>query len=251
MKPIRILNDATQGLKDYLMGQPPNLTWTRFQNQDGTSAREIRIALVQLQHGLCGYCEQMVTIDDSQVEHVIPRSTDINGNGHELDHTNMIACCKGGSAVNIYGPNTNQHDPDRVGDESCGQAKRDIQDELLLDPRNLPILRSLFTVRSNGKITPDPEACLRAGISEESVNRTIAVLGLDVGRLQRARSKRWAFINEKYADDLDNEYAMKQAAKAELLPDKAGTLPRFFSTNRSYFGPYADPILAAGDATWV
>ena len=251
MKPIVILNDATQGLKDYLAQQPPNLTWTRFQNQAGTSAKELRIALVQLQHGLCGYCEQKIPTDDSQVEHVIPRSADTNGNDHELDHTNMIACCKGGSAVNIYGPDTIQHDPDRVGDESCGQAKGGTQDELLLDPRNLPILWSLFTVRFNGKIEANPEACCQGGISQDSVNRTITVLGLDVGRLRRARAKRWGLINEKYDDYLDNETVMRQAAQAELLPDNSGTLPQFFTTNRSYFGPYADPVLAAGKCAWV
>ena len=251
MKPVAILNCSPPGLRQYL-AQPPQISsWQNFRDQAGSSYNELRDALVRLQHGLCGYCEQRIPRDDTQVEHVIPRNADTNGNDHELDYTNMIACCKGGTAVNIYGPNTIQPDEDRVGDESCGQAKGDTQDELLLDPRNLPILWSLFRVRYSGKIEPNPEACFQTGISEDSVNRTIARLGLDVGRLRSARSKRWAHINAAYKDYFDNGTIMKPAAGAELLPDGSGTLPQFFTTNRSYFRYYADPVLAAGNSPWV
>ena len=251
MKPITILNGAPAGLRQYLAQPPQNPSWQNFRDQAGNSYHQLRDALVGLQHGLSGYCEQKIPRDDTQVEHVIPRSADTNGNDHELDHTNMIACCKGGTAVNIYGPKTIQPDDDRVGDESCGQAKGNIQDELVLDPRNLPILRSLFRVRSNGKIEADPEACCQTGISVESVNRTITILGLDVERLRSARSKRWARINEVYKDSFNNHTSIRLAAQAELLPDSGGTLPPFFTTNRSYFRQYADPVLASGNCAWV
>ena len=251
MKPITILNNAPVGLRQYLAEAPQNPSWQNFRDQAGNSYNQLRDALARLQHGLCGYCEQRIPVDDTQIEHVIPRSADTNGNHHELDHTNMIACCKGGTAVNTYGPKTIQHDNDRVGDESCGQAKGNTQDELLLDPRNLPILRSLFRVRPNGKIEANPEACYATGISEASVNRTIAILGLDVGRLRSARSKKWADINEAYKDFLHDETVMRLAAKAELFPNNGGTLPKFFTTTRSYFQHYADSVLAGGDCTWV
>ena len=251
MKPIKIMDQPTQGLKDYLAQQPPNLTWTRFQNQDGTSARELRLALADLQHGLCGYCEQRLTIGDSQVEHFIPRSADTNGAAHQLDHTNMIACCRGGTPVNIYGPDTIQHDRDRVGDRSCGEAKGNVQDQLMLDPRNLPILSSLFTVRSNGRIEPNPNACQLTGIPLEKAQRTIDILKLDAQRLRQARARRWADINAKYASHLDDENIMRLAAHAELLPDSDDRLPHFFTANRSYFEHLADPVLIAPDSTWV
>ena len=252
MKPIRILDGAPSGLSQYLAQPHPNQSWTHLRNHAGSwPYLQLRGALVQRQHGLCGYCEQTIPSDDCQVEHVIPQSHTTNGNQHDLDHTNMIACCLGGTAVNLYGKNTTQPDPDRVGDLSCGQAKNNIHDTHFIDPRNLPVLRSLFRVRSNGKIDADEEACRKTGISKSDVERTIEILGLNVGRLKRARSKRWNTINELYRDHLSNPDVMRRAAQAELLPDGHETLPRFFTTNRSYFGPHNDRAITHGNTSWV
>ena len=251
MKPIAILYRAPQGLQQYLAQRHQNLNWQNFRDQAGTSYHQLRKALVELQHGLCGYCEQKIPSDDSQVEHIIPKSASTNGNDHELDYTNMIACCKGGTAVNLFGPATNQHDPDRVGDVSCGQAKGDTQDTQFLDPRDLPILRSLFSVLPDGQITANPDVCLKAGIPEDRVERTIEILQLKADRLKRARAKRWANINKIYSKDFGNAEVMRQAAQAELLPNADEILPPFFTTNRSYFQHYADSVLGNACSTWI
>lgn len=163
----------------------------------------------------------------------------------------MIACCKGGTAVNLFGSATRQHDPEQVGDVTCGQAKEDTQDAQFLDPRNLPILHSLFTVQSNGKIQVNVDACLRTCVPQERVERTIEILQLDADRLKRARARRWAAINEKYANDFANTEVMRRAAQAELLPDANRNLPPFFTTNRSYFRHHSNDVIADSDYGWV
>ena len=251
MKPLRTLVAAPSGLATYLSDTELNHTWSNFRDQVGDSYHELRDALVQLQHGLCGYCEQTIPKDDTQVEHVIPQSISTNGHGHGLDPTNMIACCKGGTATNFYGPGTNQSDPDRVGDRSCGQAKMNTHNERFVDPRSLPKRPSLFKVGASGRIEADEAACQEMGIAKCRVDHTIEILGLDVDRLKRARAKRWQFINTSYSDYFDNPEVMQRAARSELLPDASGDLPPFFTTNRSYFMQFSDLVLKESDDSWV
>ena len=251
MKPIRTLGAAPPGLAKYLSDTQLNHSWPNFRDQADGSYQELRDALVQLQHGLCGYCEQVIPEDDTQVEHVIPQSVNTNGHRHDLDPTNMIACCKGGTATNLYGPETNQPDPDRVGDLSCGQAKGNTRYERLVDPRTLPKHPSLFNVGANGSIEADEAACQETGIAKNRVARTIEILGLDVDRLKRAREKRWQFINTIYSDHFDNPDVMQRAARAELLPNANGILPSFFTTNRSYFMQFSVLVLNESDDSWV
>ena len=247
-----ILSSAPPGLTQYLASYHANQSWTHFRNQAGSSYNELRRALVKLQHHLCGYCETYLVDDDSQVEHVIPRSTSKDGDNYDLDYTNMIAACKGGTAGNYFGPDSRQYDPDRVGGTSCGQAKGNTQDELFVDPRNLPVLCSLFRVRSNGNIDADEDACKSAGIPACRVKRTIEILGLNSARLKKARSDRWDYINSIYQDYFEDPQIMTQAAGLELLPNVNGILSRFFTTNRSYFKPFgSETILAEGMVGWV
>ena len=230
---------------------PIDYSWKRFHDEDPDSYRELRGVLQQLQHGLCGYCEQTTPKDDCQVEHVIPRSSSTLDPTCELIPTNLIAACKGGTAKNLFGPETGQPDPDRFGEPSCGQAKGYTLDELFIDPRTLPKRRSLFKVNASGSITADEVACQETGIAKCRVDRTIEILGLDVDRLKKAREKRWQSFNQSYSEHFDNSKVMQQAAAAELLPDAKGNLSPFFTTNRSYFMPFSDTVLAASDNIWV
>ena len=108
MKRIQKLEDPTPGLEAYLnechFGEA---SWEGFRNHAaGASYRELVKGLATLQHGLCGYCEIDLTESDRQVEHVIPRSDPARGALEELNPGNMIACCLGGTASNLYGPGT-------------------------------------------------------------------------------------------------------------------------------------------------
>ena len=252
MKPITILGSAPPGLTQYLAPYHANQSWTDFRDQVGSSYNELRRALVDSQHWLCGYCETLLVDDDTQIEHVIPTSASADAHDYDLDYTNVIACCKGGTAGNYFGPDTRQHDPDRVGGTSCGQAKGDTNDQLFLDPRNLPILRSLFRVQSNGNIDADEDACKSAGTPAYRVKRTIEILGLNSARLKKARSDRWDYVNSIYQDYFEDTEVMTQAARLELLPNVNGILSRFFTTSRSYFKPFgSDAIVAEGMVAWV
>ena len=51
------------------------------------------------------------------------------------------------------------------------------------------------------------------------------------------------------SDDFDNPEVMLRAAQAEFLPDVNGVLPRFFTTNRSYFMHFSEMILQQSDAS--
>ena len=251
MKPIKVLHFAPPRLALYVKNRPIDYSWKHFYDDDPAAYRELRKALLLLQHGLCGYCEQTIPIDDCQVEHVIPRSSNTNGHPHDLNTTNLLASCKGGATKNLYGPETRQYDPDRFGDCSCGQLKDNTLDKLFIDPRSLPKQRALFKIASNGSISADADACLATGIPRDRVDRTIKILGLDCDRLKRAREKRWHVINDIYKEDFDNPQVMRRAAEAELLPDKNGVLPPFFTTNRSYFMPLSDGVLANSNDIWV
>ncbi len=259
MKRIRPMQDPTTGLADYLHQELGESTWGKFRYHDkGTAYQELRNALVSLQHGLCGYCEINLLKDDSQIEHVIPQNDSAGIAADILAPANLIACCKGGTAKNLYGPDVLDPDPERFlppakDNVSCGQAKNNIYDPRFIDPRDLPALPSLLRVRDDGTIHADEDACSAAGVSVCSVKQTIEILGLNVRRLKRDRAEHWQHLN-LYLDGLTNtpeDEVMEQAARAELIPDNSGVLPKFFTTSRSYFGQLSESILGEYPRPWI
>ena len=199
------------------------------------------------------------TETDRQVEHVIPRSDPNRGNSEELNHGNMIACCLGGAAKNLHGP-------DAAGDQmrflapakrnvSCGQAKGETVDEAFADPRSLPPLPAVVRVYPDGRMDADQDACERSGVNTEFIRRTIEILGLNVDRLRVARRSHWDALTRSWINDIDDdesvEAAMISAARSELLPNENGRLHTFFTTSRSYFAPYGERILQQSTDKWV
>ena len=94
-----------------------------------------------------GYCEINLVELDRQIEHVIPRRDPQQGASREVDITNMIACCKGGTS-SVFASSKKSSDEGRylepVKDNmSCGQAKGERNDSDFLDPRKLPRYRRL------------------------------------------------------------------------------------------------------------
>ena len=192
MKRIRRLREPTRGLKGYLDCVEHDAEWEDFRSHDtGNSYRELLSELIDLQHGLCGYCEIDLTELDRQIEHWIPRSAPI-GAPRALDVANMIACCRGGTN-SVHGSTlgrdeTRYREPVRRH-QSCGQKKGDQVDAYLMDPRTLPALPSLTRVLVNGAMEADAAACESVGECAERVQRTIEILGLNVRRLRDAREK--------------------------------------------------------------
>ena len=253
MKRIRRLHEPTRGLGSYLDCVGHDTEWEDFRSHDsGNSYRELLNELIDLQHGLCGYCEIDLTELDRQVEHSIPRSDPV-GAPRALDVTNMIACCMGGTN-RVYGSTpgrdeTRYREPVRRH-QSCGQKKGNQVDADLVDPRTLPALPSLTRVLVNGTIEADAVACESVGECADRVQRTIEILGLNVRRLRDARERHWRTLNDAWKDHVDDPGVMGEAARGELLP-KNGRLPRFFTTNRSYFGSAGERILDERPREWV
>ena len=261
MKPIRRLSNPTPGLAAYVEECPDGeATWEGFRNHAASASyRELVESLTTLQRGLCGYCEVDVNETDRQVEHVVPRSVPNLGASEELNHGNLIACCLGGAAKNLHGPNA-------AGDEmrflapaksnvSCGQAKGETIDAAFVDPRSLLPLPAIVKVYPDGRMDADQNACERCGVRAESVSRTIEILGLNVARLRGARREHWNALSQSWINDVEDpealEEAMESAARSELLADENGHLHRFFTTSRSYFAPYGERILQQDTGRWV
>ena len=255
MKKIRELNTATPGLAEYLNSVGANADWNAFRDHNqGASHKELIEKLIDVQHGLCGYCEINLTEIDRQIEHVIPRNDQQQGAAKEVDVTNMIACCKGGTS-SVYAPSERSSDEDRYREPvkdnmSCGQAKGNQNDENFIDPRLLPARPSLIKVLRDGSITVDEEACESEGIPTARVKRTIDILNLNAERLRLTRTKYWTELVER-SGQFDDPDKMNAWIRSVLIPDENGQLPPFFTTNRSYFGPLSEPILAQQPQTWI
>ena len=243
MKRIRRLSGPTSGLADYLAVENRNPSWDGFRSHDGGKAYgELRGDLVDRQHGLCAYCEIGLTEQYIQVEHVIPQS---RGKANALDAANMTACCLGGTKSALDSKQYLRPVPEN---RSCGEAKENKTIPTGVDPRELPALPSLTRVDFRGRIEADAAACASCGISADTVNETIAMLGLNVKRLRLARARHWRELGK---DHRNNAEGMLKAARLELLPSGDGKLQPFFTTARSYFAPLSENILAETPQAWV
>ena len=258
MKRIQKLSAPTPGLDTYLICEGSRASWQGFRDHKaGASYAELLEVLRDLQHGLCGYCE--INLEppdfDRQIEHVIPQNDPDCGAVHALDVTNLIICCCGGELGGLYGPSA-QVDDERflaplVCNRSCGQVKGDSTVTAFVDPRMLPALPSLTRVLPNGKIEVNTDACIAVGIAAAKIKKTIEILGLNVERLRLAREKRWNALNEAWESHFEDHAVMVAAARDELLPNGDGGLPKFFTTNRSYFSPISEEILAECPQEWI
>ena len=259
MKRIRTLPGPTPGLASYLEAETAkqsSASWEVFRDHEaGASYRELREALTNCQRGLCGYCEIDLVPPDRQIEHVVPQSDPQQGAALALDPTNMIACCTGGSARSLYGPDAGNDEerylPPAKHNISCGQAKDNNTNADFLDPRTLPALPSLLRVHFDGRIEADAQACAVANVSAERVRKTIELLKLNVERLRLAREKHWRGLTDAWQEHYNNPAVMEDATRMELLPMANGNLHRFFTTSRSYFAELAEHILAKEPAAWV
>ena len=244
MKRIRTMTKPTRGLSSYL-GQAEDPRYREFRDYEGgTAYKELVAGLMALQRGLCGYCEISLTDSHRQIEHIAPQSRHPE---RALDTTNMMAACQGGSSQS--------EDEDRFlkppkRNLSCGQAKGDREDPQFVDPRTLPALPSLLAVLHDGRVHADPKIC-RSEDETARIEKTIAMLGLNVERLRAARERRWRDLFDTWAPYFEKARTMIQAAEQELLPREDGRLPSYFTTRRSFFGSHAEQVLGQAADGWV
>ena len=250
MKRIQRMNNATAGLAAYLAEKGNEAKdWDGFRSHDaGASYRQLAEALMDIQHGLRGYCEIDIVEGERQVEHVVPQSDPQQGVANALDYANLIACCKGGTLRTE--DDERRRNPVKRN-RSCGEAKGDLGDADFIDPRSLPSLPSLLRVNFEGRIEADMDACETCGIAADKVEKTIEILGLNVERLRRAREARWNALSENRKSQFGDRTVMAAAARGELLPAAVGGLAKFFTTSRSYFAPLSEDILEEPPQAWV
>lgn len=91
------------------------------------------------QNGLCCYCESKVTLDDSHLEHLKPKSLDYDN--LTFEYSNLAVSCDGKCHTDGYTPIT------------CGHKKDNHFDELLfLNPTTISNIREYFIFTENGHI---------------------------------------------------------------------------------------------------
>jgi uncharacterized protein (TIGR02646 family) len=276
MKKVKQLDNAPPGLQHFLEQYPDERDWKVFKNyqeyRDNKNQRadkELIDALIEVQHGLCAYCEIDLTETpyDSQVEHFHPKCDRNNQINWTYKITNLFAACKGGTSKIIFGTGSKFYTSKRFlepekENHSCGDPKAnkipgvDIE---LLKPSELPLI-SLFSISRDGKINIYEHNCHQSGINSVQVENTIQELNLNCARLKDARME----VFEKIKDTFENEMVAlgETATDAEIkdlqlrlaeqfLFEKNNLLGEFFTTIRSYFGLAAETILEKNFERWI
>ena len=237
------------GLDTYRAQARNKENWSGY-SRDKKRYRQLVDDLMNLQHRLCGYCENDLQNNHRQVEHVVPKSDPQEGKRRELDAANLVACCLGGTLATADGPG--QYLDPTKDNTSCGQKKGNDMIPDFVDPRTLPELPSLTRVGPDGRIEVDKDACHIAGWAVDGVGETVEFLGLNVERLRLAREELWRALEKYWKDYHDDEDIMREAAREELLPDSSGGLSRFFTTRRSYFAAWGgEEVLAEEPRDWI
>jgi uncharacterized protein (TIGR02646 family) len=259
MKRIAGLPAAPPALARFQTNAAVDTTWDAL--RDDPAYQELRSALTERQHGLCAYCEIDLLPDDTSIEHVVPRSDPTHGGKLACDHGNMLAICRGGSNVPVYGPEVLRPDPARVlppvdKNLSCGQAKGNRPASEFLDPRQVPDAPSLVDVDSDGRLVSTAIACATHNVVQKTVDDHIERLKLNVERLRIRRQAIMAGLEEAFAafavlSPEDRDQGLTSFAEHHLLPNNDGRLRPFFTTARSFFGPLAEAILARPPQAWI
>jgi|GEM_PF-2513177 len=232
---------ALTAYKDRFQHAPTQQTWAKFKTQ-ALRRNNIKDQLRHDQRGLCCYCENTLLPDDESVEHFIARNVDHN---LELEWSNFLLCCLGGERPlsEEIADGASRYEPG--GTKTCGHAKL-ASSAIILNPLAIPAFPRLFCVRSeSSEIIADEDKCNEAGIDPLLVSDTIEKLGLQTGRLNRARQAIMETLTLQLTEDAaDAPFSVDRERRlaAEQIP-KAGVLPGFFTTIRFFLGDGGEEYL--------
>jgi uncharacterized protein (TIGR02646 family) len=159
-------------------------SWDNFSKPQRT---DVHNSLLTEQYLICCYCGRRITIDNSHIEHLKPRTTYPQ---LALDYTNLLASC--------------QKDTVRNEPLHCGKKKDKWYDEnLMVSPLNIKCAE-FFRYTEDGQIlstTEDPE-------KKYAADTTIDKLGLNIDKLKKMRIGAIEAILEGFEDLTDNERQM-------------------------------------------
>jgi len=228
MKKVKQLQQRPAGLEAFFRQYPQERNWDKFRNYQSyknalgeTAYEELRKALVEIQHGLCAYCETDLTEYKNyppRIEHFCPKSFDKDGSVNwTLELINLFGACQGGSKKN-YGSNDANKSKfywaDK-GNESCDAPKSEkvpdwcISKGLhnnyevirILKPSDIPESPVIFKVTINGehegKLSENRKQISDNEITDRAKN-TINVLNLNCDRLVDARQEVIHKLKEEY-----------------------------------------------------
>lgn len=243
----RVLKMATEppaltAYKARFVNAPRLPLWRDFKRTPGK--REVQDQLRVDQRGLCAYCENSLIPNDESVEHFVARDAD---HDRELDWTNLLLCCAGGSLPLPEDVEDAEVRHDSDGLKTCGHAKLG-STQLILNPLEITHTPRLFRFKSEtGEIQPDATECERAGVDTALASRTIEVLGLQAGRLNRARLGLLNDLLMELSEEGETEpfSGEREQQLAQIYFPGTGSLPAFFTTVRFGLGEGAEVHLAS------
>ena len=125
----------------------------------------LHVALMEEQGFICCYCGRRIRVENSHVEHLVPRSKEPS---LCLEYGNLLASCQ---------KNIGKHHP-----RHCGMLKEDWYDAVLMVSPLNDDCEERFVFNAFGNIGP------RNG-SDAGARETIERLGLDINRLMAFRRK--------------------------------------------------------------
>lgn len=167
----------------YIQKQPeptPLLEWKAMANDDwqpsydnmpGDVKTGLKEALTHEQGGLCCYCEQRLTPDDSHIEHFRPQSRE---DVDPLDYENLMCSCQN---------RLKKGEPRHYGNKK----ENWFSETLLISPLN-PHCEQYFSFTADGQIR---------ATNSKAAEETISRLGLNISKLKDMRKK----IIEPFLDD--------------------------------------------------
>ena len=234
----------------------PDGSWKRKRGSGRAAFKDVEgnhvvfDTLASAQGHICAYCEIEVSRPMlGQVEHFVSEDFNDGIGNYALDFDNLLACCEGGTRVDL---DNGRAEPPIRDTLHCGQLKdsgkttHDPRGDLL-DPRSLPGTPLIWRFGSDGSMSVDTAACVRAAVRQEVAQTTIERLGLDRRVLRRLRGAVRDQLESEFEllikeDGLDDEAALERVATDQLVPQE-GRLPGFWSTIRHWAGDAAERVL--------
>ncbi|ARU59879.1 TIGR02646 family protein [Tumebacillus avium] len=196
--------------RDFRRGKT-NLNWDSFTRSHQAEKDRLKQELLEEQHYLCGYCGAEVSMRNSHIEHVIPRSLLASRNFQNitpLSYPNLLVSCQA------------RRHPE--GDDTCGHAKGNWYDPNLFVVPHATDCETYFAYTHAGEMIPASSDTFSPEYRKAAT--TLEKLHLDTYALNTARKE---MISVALGDDLETPLTIEEL---ELLhheyqrPDDQGRL---------------------------
>lgn len=180
-EPVSFKQWKSQGNEDW---EP---TWDDLRSPEKPQLHE---SLLQEQGYICCYCQRRISLEDSHIEHLKPRT---HYPELAIEYRNLLASCQG---------EREEPPPQPI---HCGHYKKDWYDpNLLVSPLD-ENCEQYFTYTELGEIRPTSDQKL-----QEAAETTIEKLGLNIDKLRAMRRSAIAAITEGWDE-------LKASEKQQLI----------------------------------